>query len=130
MTDKSWMLKPQAIRYAKECIDLVKEELGIRLKLSHPEFVQLLHEYVELTGSQALGEAYSRLISMAGVGFVVQNLKPKESENVVQLPVKRAVGSDYQVDDNETIDYAGKSYAKYREGMEFRGVYRGQPFYS
>ena len=126
MNDKSWMLNPKAIRYAKECIQLVKAELGVRLKLSHPEFVRLLHDYVELTGSKELGEAYARLISMAGVGFVVKSLGSRTETNVVNIPVKKAAGDDV----NSTVEHSGKHYSKYREGLQFQGVYRGQPVYS
>jgi len=131
MADKSWMLNPKAIRHAKECIHLIRELTGVKLKLSQPDFVQLLHEYVDDTGSQDLGEAYARLISMAGVGFVVQNLKPKVYEEHQQMPMKRAVGDTMAVTDIDgTVEYSGKMYPKYRSGLEFRGVYRGQPMYS
>ena len=83
MNDLSWMLKPQAIRCAKECQRIVQQELGVKLKLSHPEFIQMLHKYVELSGSSELGKAYSRLLANAGVGFVINSLKDeKESSKV------------------------------------------------
>lgn len=131
MADKSWMLNPKAIRQAKECISLIKELEGIKLKLSHPDFVQLLHQYVESTGSAKLGEAYARLISMAGVGFVVQNLQPKYEFESEAMPLKQAVGSSLNMSDaGATVEYSGKVYPKYRSGMEFKGVYHGQPMYS
>jgi len=89
MKDKSWMLNPKAIRQAKECINLVKELAGVKLKLSQPEFIQLLHEYVESTGSRELGEAYARLIAMAGVGGVIQSLDPSFDAAAATLAHKR-----------------------------------------
>ncbi|WP_188151780.1 hypothetical protein [Teredinibacter waterburyi] len=90
MQDRSWMLNPKAIRYAKECIHIVKDELDIKLTLSHPEFMQMLHEYVDLTDSRPLADAYAHLVSMAGAGFVVKNLKPKAKKNVVDIPRQKA----------------------------------------
>ncbi|MFL0800203.1 MAG: hypothetical protein K6L81_09915 [Agarilytica sp.] len=131
MADKSWMLNPKAIRQAKECIHLIKELAGVKLKLSHPDFVQQLHEFVESTGSAQLGEAYARLISMAGVGFVVQNLKPRYDADSEFAPMKQAVGDVVSMGDSSaTVEYSGKMYPKYRSGLEFKGVYRGQPMYS
>jgi len=75
--DKSWMLNPKGIRAAKECINIVKKELGIKLTLADPEFMQVLHEYVDSTQSAELGHAYSRLLAMAGVGKVMQGLEEK-----------------------------------------------------
>jgi len=134
--DKSWMLNPQAIRYAKACIHVVKEELGVKLKLSHPEFLQMLHEYVDMTDSQELGISYSRLISMAGPGMVLQGLKPLDNaspeRNVVELPMKKqANGETFSGSglEQEMIQLNGKVYAKWRDGKEFKGIYRGQPSY-
>ena len=77
MSDLSWMLKPQAIRKARACIHIVEEEMGVQIKLSHPNFIQKLHQYVEQSGSRRLGIAYAELIAMAGVGNVIQNLDVK-----------------------------------------------------
>ena len=52
MADKSWMLNPKAIRHANECIQIVREVEGVRLKLSQPDFLQRLHEYVESLNSR------------------------------------------------------------------------------
>ncbi|WP_086929612.1 hypothetical protein [Agarilytica rhodophyticola] len=83
MQDRSWMLNPKAIRQAKQCINLIKSLTGKRVKLSDPDFIQVLHEHVEKTGSRNLRDAYTRLIAMAGVGFVVQSLRPQhESFNM------------------------------------------------
>lgn len=136
MSDKQWMLNSKAIRHAKECIQIVKEELDIKLTLSHPDFILLLHEYVDMLDSKALGDAYAQLIAMAGPGTLLQSLPPK-NQNIIDLPVKRAVGdiapmqSDEppQQDPKEMIMARGKSYPRWRDGMEFKGLYRGQPTY-
>ena len=65
--DKSWMLNPTAINAAKNCILIVQEELGVKLKLSHPQFLEMLREYVVLTDSEALQDSYEILISFAGI---------------------------------------------------------------
>ena len=82
--DRSWLLNPNAIRAAKHCIFLVKSELGIKLLLSHPDFMPMLHSYVNLTESKELGLAYSRLISHAGAGTVIQGLS-KEAAKALKL---------------------------------------------
>lgn len=131
MSDKSWMLNPKAIRQAKECINLVRVMTGAKLKLSDPNFIQQLHEHVESTGSRDLGEAYARLISMAGVGFIVHNLRPKYSAELEDMPVQQVAGAELSVLDRAaTVEHFGKLYPKYRSGLEFKGVYRGQPMYS
>lgn len=84
MADKSWMLNPKAIRHAKECIAIVKEVSGIKLKLSQPDFLQVIHEQVDATGSRSLSDAYARLIGMAGVGFVIHNLDMAAAEVVAK----------------------------------------------
>ena len=136
MSDRSWMLKPVAIRAAKKCIQIVKQELGIKLFLSHEEFLQMLHEYVEMTDSRELSDAYAELLSMAGVGNVIQNLRPKGTvNNIVHMPErqKAVAGSDIVPQDtqnpHEMVELAGHSYPRWREGKEFCGMYRGQPRY-
>ena len=84
--DRSWMLNPKAIRVAKECIQIVKTELNVKLTLSDPEFMQLLHGYVDVTSSAKLGEAYARLLAMAGVGNVMQGLdSPLNSKELLAV---------------------------------------------
>lgn len=129
MADKSWMLNPKAIRQAKECIAIVKNISGTKLKLSQPDFIQLLHEHVESSGSRDLSEAYSRLIAMAGVGFVINSLEPA-TEVVSQDTPMLKVSGDNMSSSAATVEYSGKMYPKYRSGLEFKGVFRGQPMYS
>lgn len=132
MTDKSWMLNPKAIRCAKECIRIIQEERGLRLKLSQPDFLQIIHEILDQTQSRALGDCYARLISMAGVGFVMQNLQAKEQAQEQRMPLKKVVGAEDLTSQNPhaTVEHFGKTYPKYRAGLEFKGVYHGQPMYS
>lgn len=97
MGDREWMLNPQAIRLAKKCIALVKEEFGEKLTLSDPKFMQSLHHYTELSKSRSLGTSYGLLLSMAGVGNVLQGLLPKGevtkgAEGISTL--KTAVGAE------------------------------------
>ena len=66
MNDKAWLLNPKAIAAAKLCIKVVENELGVKLKLSHPDFVELLYEYCDLTESENLKRAFKILVSMAG----------------------------------------------------------------
>ncbi len=92
MNDREWMLNPQAIRLAKKCIALIKEEFGEKLTLSDPMFMQNLHQYVDISKTRSLGTAYSRLLSMAGVGSVMQSLMPKINTEIKIDSVKTAVG--------------------------------------
>ena len=133
MNDKSWLLNPTAIKCAKLCIVLVREELGVRLTLSHPEFIDMLRNYVELTDSEALEEAFHDLISFAGTS--APQLKANRNVKSVIAPVQTAHANNPTVDvrvvDNEEyIIYKGKSYKRYHNGLEFKGLYRGQARYS
>ncbi len=92
MTDKSWMLNPKAIRQAKKCIQLIKQLDGVKLRLSDPDFLTLLHQYVDSTGSRELSDAYAQLISMAGVGSVVQSLTPNLASRQEQAPLQNVAG--------------------------------------
>lgn len=126
MADKSWMLNPKAIRSANQCIILIKEKKGVRLKLSQPDFLQRLHEYVEKTSSRKLGDAYAQLIAMAGVGNVIRSLDAGPAQAVVAQPM--VVGMDFSVSE-DIVQLGGKDYPKFRNGREFRGLYRGVPRY-
>lgn len=136
MVDKEWMLNPKAIRYAKECMHIVKDELGVKLMLSNPSFMSLLHEYVEMIESPKLGTAYANLIAMAGPGSILAEITRKEDkENPTYhagVSDDRAVaGSDTSPthDPNETVTIKGRVYPKWHEGKKLHGLYRGQPSY-
>lgn len=126
MADKSWMLNPKAIRHANECIHTIKELEGVRLKLSQPDFLQRLHQYVEQLNSHKLGEAYANLLAMAGVGNVLQSLEAEPAHAVVA----QAAGSDVKsISSEETVEIGGQRFPRFRNGREFRGLYRGVPRY-
>lgn len=127
MADKSWMLNPKAIRRANECIQVIKELEGVRLKLSQPDFLQQLHSYVEKLKSRKLGESYSHLISMAGVGNIMRNLESEPAQAVIAQPM--AVGAEMMGGDIEMVNLDGQAYPKYRNGREFKGLFRGVPKY-
>lgn len=128
MADKSWMLNPKAIRHARECINIIKSLSGEALKLSQPDFLMKLHTHVDHLKSDELRMAYSHLLSMAGVGNVLQSLDKIPAKKVVAapLPDKEVVSL---VTDFERVEYNGVEYSRYRNGREFKGLYRGIPRY-
>ena len=128
MNDKSWLLNPTAINAAKNCILIVQKELGVKLILSHPEFLDMLKQYVELTDSKELESAFHDLISFAG--FNASHLEPnaKKKKTVVNSAEKTQKAA--RVDDEEYIVYRGKAYKRFNNGLEFKGLYRGQARYS
>ncbi len=130
MADKSWMLNPQGIRAAKACITCVKQEFDVKLTLSDPEFLALLHKYVELAQSKELDESYAQLLALAGVGNVMDELGKYSVNRSMAKPVEAladAVGDETA--DPNMVTYRGKAYNRYREGKQFAGLYRGQPRY-
>ncbi|SMF54798.1 hypothetical protein SAMN02745866_03496 [Alteromonadaceae bacterium Bs31] len=130
MADKSWMLNPQGIRAAKACIHCVKKELDIKLTLSNPDFMSLLHEYVDRAHSEELNLAYSQLLALAGVGNLMQDLKSSaETQSAAQPLVAQAAGDEFNMSNSDTVTFRGKVYERYRQGKQFAGLYRGQPRY-
>jgi hypothetical protein len=137
MNDKSWLLKPSAIKAAKACLQLVQTELDIRLPLSHPDFLEMLNDYAELTESEELRSAVDQLNAMAGQGQSALALKKTGTNNdtVVQHPrstVKRVVQNTKPtdtIDRAELVVYNGKKYPRWSDDKEFNGLYRGQPRY-
>ena len=130
MVDKTWLLNPSAIRVAKKCIQCVQDELGVKLKLSHPEFMQMLHEYVELTDSDELGQTYSELLSFVGVGNTIHGLGKREENKVIPLQAQQVVnGPEEPQFEIPMVEYRGKQYPMWNEGKKFKGLYRGQPHY-
>lgn len=127
MADKSWMLNPKAIRHANECIQIIKEHEGIRLKLSQPDFLQRLHEHVERLNSRKLGDSYAKLLGMAGVGNVLNSLEAEPAHAVVA----QATGSDDYMPhtSDEKVMIGNQSFPRFRNGREFQGLYRGVPRY-
>ena len=125
MADKSWMLNPKAIRHASECIQIVKSLKGERLKLSQPDFLIKLHTYVDNLKSKELDTAYSHLLSMAGVGNVLQSLENTPAQNVMAAPIENKISNM-----SEVVEFNGHEYSCYRNGREFKGLYRGIPRYA
>lgn len=134
--DKSWMLNPKAIRVAKECIHCIKEELGIKLTLAHPQFMELLTEYTELMDNEHLATSFAELCTMADHTLPGEQQEASGSRsNIVKMvsklthhETKQAVGAPPVPED--TVTYCGKVYPRWCGGKEFSGVYRGQPHYS
>ncbi|MBB3167794.1 hypothetical protein [Simiduia aestuariiviva] len=83
MADKSWMLHPLAIRHARECIVIIKRDFDVALKMSDPDFLELLHDKVALGASRDLSKAYAKLVADAGVGKVMQALGSAPARPVV-----------------------------------------------
>ena len=142
MQDKSWLLKPAAISVAKNCIHVVQNELGVRLPLTHPEFLKMLNEYAELSGSEVLAREVSALNAHAAAGAAVVEqrsavvkLRPgspvatarpverQEPQKIVQPPISAAPPAV------EMIHFNGRDYPKWQDGKQFAGLYRGQPRY-
>ena len=132
MTDRNWLLNPTAVHAAKACIAIISDELGIKLKLSHPQFLEMIQEYVELTESAKLQEAYIPLAMMAGIDHKKAQIL-KSQNKVVDIPVmhKQVVNAPMMHEHIETVTYNGKMYPRYSDdGLEFKGLYRGQPHYA
>ena len=132
MTDKSWLLNPSAINAAKQCIVAVEQELGVKLKLSHPQFIEMIQDYADLTESDAIQQAFNELLTYAdsetqkATKAKVVPLKQKVSE----VKTTETVASD-TTSDPEIVQFKGKEYPKFdNEGRQFRGLYRGQARYA
>lgn len=147
MSDRSWMLNASAIAAAKRCVNLVEEELAIRLRLSNPDFLELLVSYVELTEAEPLRKAVDDLFHYAppplraqwarvmldqkqrdDLADPVTDPSVEETEAVAMseaTPATESVSSEDQY-----VNFKGKSYARFLDGREFRGLYRGQPRYA
>ena len=133
MTDKNWMLNPTAIAQARSCIAIIKNELGIKLRLSHPQFLQLIFEYIDLTDSEELAEAYNVLASYADSKLPTVKLGSRKatvtSIAAKSQPVEINSQMSVAVDRTEMVEHRGKLYPKFSENGEFKGLYRGQARY-
>lgn len=117
MDDRNWLLNWQAIRHAKECIAIVKDELNIKLKLSHPQFIQLLHEYTEATDSEILRASFEKLIAYADYDLDLGKSKPVTAENVVSMPLKSSINKLKAATDEGSL----------ADKPDGKKMYRGQP---
>lgn len=133
MQDRSWMINAKAMRAAKQCVEVVRDELGVKLLLSNPDFISLLHDYVELTDSIELQAAYADLMVYAGKNTSAAKLNATDN-TVVSIRKDDALDLDLPaihepIGKEETVTCGGKSYQRWRDGKEFTGLYRGQPMY-
>ena len=131
MMDKNWLLNPTAISQARCCIKIIQDELGVKLKLSHPQFLELIVEYIDLTDSQQLADAYNELAGFAGPDLLdrkVVKLRADVATHAPSAPVEAAAISQEQ--QKETIEYQGRQYPRFSDCGEFKGLYRGQARYA
>ncbi|GAA5315732.1 MAG: hypothetical protein AseanaTS_09370 [Candidatus Pelagadaptatus aseana] len=124
MTDKSWLLNAKAIAAARKCISIVEAELGIKLKLAHPDFLDLLVEYADLNQSAELEKALSLLAQYAPTKTLSSTNRDTPT---IQASVTVATSEE---DNTPKVIYHGKEYPRYQKGLEFQGLYRGQPRYA
>ena len=160
MNDKNWMLNPSAIRAARKCINITQIELGVSLKLSHPQFIEMLVEYADLTESNELQESLVELMTFYNQYHPEEAKKYQERKRTAssisipveeslkqyireagepvamdEIPVLQAVGAETPTSidgrSNEMTVYNGKTYPMYNDaGKKFKGLYRGQPRYA
>ncbi|NRB36936.1 MAG: hypothetical protein HRU20_00550 [Pseudomonadales bacterium] len=134
MTNKSWLLNPAAIAAAKICILQIEEELDIKLRLSHPQFLQMIKDYCELTESLALTEAYQALKVFADESL--EDTTKALPKKIIKIKPSMAIESDHHSPDHskkqdEMVQYKGREFHRYDEdGQEFKGLYRGQARYA
>ena len=159
MNDKNWMLNPSAIRAARKCISITQIELGVSLKLSHPQFIEMLVEYADLTDSTELQESLVELMTFYNQYHPEEAKKHQERKRTAssisipveeslkkyireagepvamdEIPVLQAVGAEAMAETagrtSEMTMYNGKAYPLYNDaGKKFKGLYRGQPRY-
>jgi hypothetical protein len=146
VSDRAWLLKPEPLKVAKTCIQLVQGDLNVKLPLSHPQFLEMLNDYADMMESTLLRQSVQRLNLLAGAQGEVF-LKNAVGDNVVQHPshvparnnTNGAVSNisntpprdeNENENENETMTYRGKIYKRWQGSKEFSGLYRGQARYS
>ncbi len=140
MDNKEWLLNAAAIKSARQCIKSVEKELGVRLKLSHPDFLSLLSEYAELTDNIELKSNYAALKQYSDHeenGELVQEVVVPFS-NTVKVAYQNTAKVNktsqkveiHDAPSPEKIVFHGKEYIRWKDGREFKGLYRGQPRYA
>lgn len=111
--DKSWLLKREALQLAKQCIDTLQREMGVRLKLADPDFLGLLEDYVDLVEDPSFKDAVISLYQQADI-----------TPNFLQAQAKAEESS------GDWVEYLGGSYPRFKDNKEFKSLYRGQPVYA
>lgn len=132
MNNKEWLLNAAAIKAARMCIKSVQNELGVRLTLSHPDFFNLMTEYTELTDCLELKRNFEILQQY------VDDSGAEPTETVVVPFSTKVAAQDIGVTNIrqqtalavEKIVFHGREYNRWKEGREFKGLYRGQPRYA
>ncbi len=135
MTDKSWLLNASAIAAAKDCIGAIEHELGVKLKLSHPQFLEMIEQYSELTDSEDLKTAYHNLKQFAQGAEVSSESKIRAVTKLRSIPIETnnspVQATSVASEKIETISFKGKIYPRFDDsGQEFKGLYRGQARYA
>ena len=131
MSNKEWLLNPSAIRKAKECIHFIENEQGNRLKLTNPEFLQVIAEYAKQSENTDLKRSYVQLARMAGKHIDLSSIN--SASKIIDISdTLSAVDPEISVaNPDEKVIYKGKHYSKYNaDGKEFKGLYRGQARYA
>ena len=122
MNSKKWLLNPTAIKAARICIKAVQEELGVKLTLSHPKFLELLRDYCELTESEKLKESYSQLIKLSDNGELLDDGAESVASEREQLQLsvaKQFLDKNSEVE--EWVSYRGKKDPKRLDDKDFKG---------
>lgn len=127
MIDRSWMLNPQAIRHAKQCIQIINERKKVKLKLSQADFFQQLEDSSRQIRSVELLAAYHQLMAMADTSSSATVDGNAANSRAVKKHTIYAAARP--VDSVETIAHKGKHYPKWQAGKAFRGLLGGQPQY-
>lgn len=136
MKNKQWLLNHAALIKAKSCISIIERELGIRLKLTHPQFLEMIAEYSEMSDCPKLQDAFRELLDVTNMSDKVK-MPIKKVVNMAQFTEESSkqhleiVGTSSKTSTPiENITYKGKNYRRFNsQGKEFSGLYRGQPCY-
>jgi hypothetical protein len=139
VSNRAWLLKPEPLKVAKTCIQLVQGEIDVKLPLSHPQFLEMLNDYADMMESEQLIKSVQQLNMLAGDQGVAF-LKKVAGDNVIQHPSHNItksspitsvnnVTTQPSKDESQTINYMGKTYKRWQGNKEFAGLYRGQARY-
>lgn len=124
MNDKTWLLKPEPMKIAKDCVRIVQTELDVKVLFSHPQFLQILNDYADKMESEPLTESVQKLNQLAGVH------EPATVQKLARSKTTQSSTSTVKKHDEELVTYNNKSYPRWHDGKQFSGLYRGQPRYS